>query len=164
MRDSVQSTYNKPNDEFVAVLDAKKESKEITAKQHKMARKLMAKIKDFNLQNFRNTYKNKALTDFVTNANSFTLTDEDGENLIQRKAPIYLDPYQFDYFKAHFYAPQKKIFGIYIDTFWANTIVIWLMTIFLTITLFMDLLKKFLDGIGKVGERVSGVFGKKKGK
>ncbi len=161
-RDSVQSTFNKPNEEFVAYLDGKKEVGEITAKQHKMARKLMGKIKDFNFINFKNTYKNKALTDFVTNANSFVMTDEDGENLIQRKTPIYLDPYQFDYFKAHFYAPQKKIFGVYIDTFWANTIVIWLMTILLTITLFIDLLKKFLDGIGKVGERVSGLFGKKK--
>jgi ABC transport system ATP-binding/permease protein len=163
-RDSVQDVYTKPSADFIAVLDSKKEEGAITAKQHKMARKLMGKIKDVNFQNFKNKFKNKALSDFVTNANSFQPTDEDEANLIQKKDPIYLDPYDYDYFKSHFYAPQKKIFGIYLDTFWANTIVIWLMTIFLTLTLFADLLKKLLDGLGKLGERIPSFTSKGKKK
>jgi ABC transport system ATP-binding/permease protein len=161
-RDSVQDFFTKPSADFITILDTKKEEGAITSKQHKMARKFMSKIKDVNFQNFKNKFKNKALSDFVTNANSFQPTDEDEANLIQKKDPIYLDPYDFDYFKSHFYAPQKKIFGMYMDTFWANTIVIWLMTILLTFTLFTDLLKRFLDGIGKLGEYVSSL--KSKGK
>ena len=138
----------------MAIIDAKKEEGTLSAKNHKKARKFMSKILDISFQNFRGKYKNKALEDFVTNANSLQFTDENYDYIIQKKDPIYLLPYDNDGFKSHFYAPQKKIFGTYIDTFWANMIVIWFMTLILTITLFMDALKKFLDLLGRVGELI----------
>ena len=151
-KDSIQQTFTKPNDEFMAVIDAKKEAGEMSAKDHKKARKFMSKILDVSFQNFRGKFKNKALEDFVTNANSLQFTDENEDNIIQKKDPIYLLPYDNDGFKSHFYAPKKKIFGTYIDTFWANLIVIWLMTITLILTLFLDAFKRILDTIGKVSE------------
>ncbi len=152
LKEEVQAKFTKPNEAFIAILDAKKEDGEITGKQHKQARKLMSKILDISFINFRDRYKNKALQDFVTNANSLQFTDEDDHSIIQKKDPIYLLPYDSNGFKSHFYAPKKRIFGIYLDTFWANLIVIWSMTIFLTITLFLDALKKFLDLVSKLSE------------
>jgi len=73
---------------------------------------------------------------------------------IQKSDPIYLDPYDKGFFGAHFYAPQKKIFGTYIDTFWANVMVIWLMVIVLTITLYYDLFKKFMNLIENLFSKV----------
>jgi hypothetical protein len=70
--------------------------------------------------------------------------------LVQKKELIFRDPYDKGFFGAHFYAPQKKLFGKYIPTFWANAIVLWLMTILLCITLYFDALKRFLGLLGKL--------------
>jgi hypothetical protein len=96
----------------------------------------------------------------VTNANTLNFTDENNSNVIQKTDPIYLDPYDYDYFKSHFYSPRKKIFGTYLDTFVANVIVIWLMIFGLIFTLYIDALKKVLDGLGKI--QLSTIFAKKK--
>lgn len=158
-KDSIQQSYTKPNDAFMAILDSKKEAGTISAKNHKNIRKLAGKFLDISFQNFRDKFKNKALEDFVTNANSLQFTDEDHDNIIQKKDPIYLLPYDNDGLRSHFYAPEKKIFGTYIDTFWANVMVIWSMTIFLTLTLFTDALKRILDLFGAIS--ISSLFPKR---
>ena len=129
-KDSVIKLYIKPSDAYMKIINTLKRNKEISYKQHKKLRKFMEKLKDNSFQVFRNKYKNKALEDFVTNSNTLVFTDENNTNIIQKSDPIYLDPYDNNYFKSHFYAPSKKIFGFYIDTLYANVIVIWLMTIF----------------------------------
>jgi hypothetical protein len=69
--------------------------------------------------------------------------------LIQRTDPIFLDP-DNNFGRAHFFAPQKKLFGNLYQTFWFNLCVIWSMSLFMMITLYFDLLKKLLDGMGKL--------------
>ena len=101
------------------------------------------------------------MEDFVTNTNSFEVTDEDNNYVIQKSYPIYLDPYDNDYLKAHFYAPKKRLFGVYFDTFTANVAVIWSMTILLIITLYMDTFKRTLDLFGRLGGLIPS-FKKKK--
>jgi hypothetical protein len=57
-------------------------------------------------------------------------------------------PYNSSFFGAHFYAPAKNLFGRFIDTFYANLLVLWGMTILLAICLFFDIFPKtmrFLD-------------------
>jgi hypothetical protein len=99
-------------------------------------------------------YTNESLEKFVTNK-----TDRSGplviENnyIVQKADPIYLDPYDKGFFGAHFYAPRKRLFGVYIDTFWANAIVIWGMTLLLGLTLYIDLFKKLMN--------IGSLFGKK---
>ncbi len=149
-RDSVQQLFTRPGKEFKQILETKRKEKLLTGKEYKKLRKFFGKLKDESFQTFRNKYKNKALGDFVTNANTLTFTDEDNDHIIQKKDPIYLDPYDFDYFKAQFYAPRKKIFGKYLDTFTANVIVIWIMVLLLIVTLYFDMLKKFLDFMGNI--------------
>jgi hypothetical protein len=58
--------------------------------------------------------------------------------------PIFKDP-ESKFIKAHFYAPTKMIFGLTIDTYVVNVIVLWIMTIALYLTLYFRLLKKLLD-------------------
>ena len=149
-RDDAQQAFFKPNSQFIKQLDNKKELGIINSKEHRKLKRLMTKLKDENFKDFRNRNKNKALEDFVTNSNTLNFTDEDGQSIIQKADPIYLDPYDFDYFKSHFYSPSKRVFGYYIDTYYANLIVIWLMTIFLTFTLYFNSLKWLLDNLSKV--------------
>jgi hypothetical protein len=108
----------------------------------KEARDLFIEMKD--------RYTNDALSDFVKDKNEMNKIIELDNHLIQKADPIYLSPEDF---RAHFYAPEKKIFGTYIDTFWVNIAVIWLMSIVLSITLYFDVLKNLIDGLEKVFEK-----------
>ena len=98
----------------------------------------------------KDQYTNDALSDFVKDKNEMNKIIELDNRLIQRADPIYLSP---DNFRAHFYAPEKKIFGMYIDTYWVNIVMIWIMSIILAVTLYFDVFKGFIDGIEKLAEK-----------
>ncbi|HKK39121.1 MAG TPA: hypothetical protein VJ949_06870, partial [Cryomorphaceae bacterium] len=83
-------------------------------------------------------FKNDQLEVFATNRNDLNYIAEHNGQLIQKKDLIYLMPYNSDFFSAHFYAPAKKLFGNFVDTFFANLMVIWGMTILLILCLFFD--------------------------
>ena len=95
-------------------------------------------------------YDNETLDNQLKNANDLgdKCLEKDGK-LIQRTDPIFLDP-DNNFGRAHFFAPQKKILGNLFQTYWFNLCVIWFMSLFMVITLYFDLLKKLLDGIGKL--------------
>ncbi|MFN5460061.1 MAG: ATP-binding cassette domain-containing protein [Bacteroidota bacterium] len=102
---------------------------------------------------FKNDYTNEALTNLVRNKNDFgeKFLEKDGR-LIQRIDPIFLDP-ENNFGRAHFFAPQKKVFGMYYPTFWFNVFVIWLMTFALTVTLYLNLLRKVIEFSGNILSR-----------
>lgn len=99
---------------------------------------------------------NEALEQFATNKTDLTKIVESNGYLVQKSDPIFLDPYDKYFWNAHFYAPRKKIkmLGIYVPTYWANIAVIWIMSIFLIVTLYFDALKRFLDGTEKLFSRL----------
>ena len=99
----------------------------------------------------KDRYTNDALSDFVKDKNEMNKIIELDNHLIQKADPVYLSP---DGFRAHFYAPEKKVFGTYIDTYWVNIGVIWLMSIILAFTLYFDVLKNFILNIEKIIERI----------
>lgn len=93
----------------------------------------------------KDEYENESLTDLVTNRTSFyKILDLDGE-YVQKTNPIYLDPTKSNFGRAHFFAPRKKFLNMYYDTYWFNLCVIWIMSLLLGITLYFDVLKKFLN-------------------
>jgi len=97
---------------------------------------------------------NEALTQFATNKTDLTKLVESNGYLVQKSDPIYLDPYDKNFFDAHFYAPRKKFFGAYIGTFTANVLVIWFMSLCLIVTLYFDAFKKLIDGMEKLLGRI----------
>jgi len=109
----------------------------------------------------QNQYTNTSLTEFVTNSNDFDKIIEYKNRYYQKMDPIYRDP-EFSFIRAHFYAPQKKIFGYLMDTFWVNSIVIWCMTLILYITLYFRILKRTIDFLGWTFSNIS--FRRKKKK
>ncbi len=95
----------------------------------------------------KNDYENESLQDLVTNRNTpYRILDLDGA-YVQKIDPIYLDPVDSDLGRAHFFAPRKKFFGKYYDTYSVNICVIWGMSVVLAITLYFDLLKKLINGL-----------------
>ncbi|MFO7668829.1 MAG: ATP-binding cassette domain-containing protein [Bacteroidales bacterium] len=98
------------------------------------------------LKKLQRNYSNKTLEEFVTNNKTFDYYTEfkrKGE-MIQKRDPIYLDP-THKFIKAHFYAPRKRVAGVFYPTLWVNVGVIWLMTLGIYLLLYFRVLKKLLD-------------------
>ncbi len=89
-------------------------------------------------------YYNDNLKEFVRNETEMNKIVEYNHRLYQKADPIFLDP-KPGFFTAHFYAPRKNIYGFYIDTFWYNIIIIFLMTVILFITVYFNILKKLIE-------------------
>jgi ABC-type multidrug transport system ATPase subunit len=98
----------------------------------------------------KDAYTNESLENLVTNKNDLDKIIEWKGELIQRADPIYKDPVGF---RAHFLAPSKKLFGIYLTTFSANLLVLWSFSFMLAITLYFDALRKLLSSIAKIFNR-----------
>ena len=92
----------------------------------------------------RNRYHNESLEEFVTDKNETVKSIEYNGKLIRKLEPIFMDP-EFKFIKAHFYSPSKQVFGLYVDTYIINIIVLWIMTVVLYLALYFRVLKKLLD-------------------
>lgn len=97
----------------------------------------------------RNSF-NESLSDFVTNRNDLIKLIEKNGHLIQKSDPIYNIPRGKSILSAHFYAPNKYLFGMKISTLSANVLMLWLMTLLLTTTLYFDFFRKVIEGIGNL--------------
>jgi hypothetical protein len=73
--------------------------------------------------------------------------------LYQKIDPIFQDP-DSKFLRSHFYAPRKQIFGTFYDTYWVNVIVIWIMTLFFYLTLYFKALKRLLDFLERMSEKL----------
>jgi ABC transport system ATP-binding/permease protein len=120
---------------------------------------LIEKLQKTNGESFyalRDNYHNKALEDFVVNKNEAITKVEYKGRMIQKMDPIFMDP-EYNLIRAHFYAPTKRVFGVKVETFVVNVIVLWIMTLFLYLALYFRLLKKALDsGEIMMGKRHKG--------
>ena len=96
----------------------------------------------------RNRYVNEAVSNAVKNISSSDRIVEYEGKLIQKIFPIYMDEHRpshlFD-FSANLYQPTKHFAGYYIDTLYFNITVIWAMTLLLFITLYFDVLQRFIQ-------------------
>lgn len=98
----------------------------------------------------KNAYYNETIDDMVKNYRAIKKIDESENRLIMKQYPIFYEPdvdNWFD-FRSVFYAPEKAIFGVVLDTLYFNLIALWLMSIGLAIALYYELLRKLVEGIG----------------
>lgn len=103
-------------------------------------------------EKFRTQYQNESITDLVKNTvEPNRIIEKDGK-LIQKIYPIYKDPDPEHWvdFDAQFYMPAKHFLNRNIDTFYFNLGVIWAMTIMLSLTLYWEILRKLIEGLGNV--------------
>jgi ABC-type multidrug transport system ATPase subunit len=89
-------------------------------------------------------YTNKKLEEFVKSQNDTKQIIEHNGEFVQKMDPIFKDP-EYKFIMAHFYAPKKQIFGLAINTFVVNVIVLWLITGLFYLILYFRVLKKLLD-------------------
>lgn len=99
------------------------------------------------LDQLKNEHYNERLADMVRNYGSKEKIIIYGNRLKQLDDPVYqsniIPGSIFDY-RTYFFAPRKQLFGIYFNTFTFNTLAVWLLTTFLYITLYFQVLKKIM--------------------
>jgi ABC-type multidrug transport system ATPase subunit len=90
------------------------------------------------------SYRNESLADIVTNRNDVNVIVEAEASLVQKSDPIYRAPDKGGLLSAHFYAPSKWLFGYRVPTLWANTLVLWVMSLMLALALHFDVFPRLL--------------------
>lgn len=127
-------------------------NKAVAAREKMVYEREHAKGSTYNLNEYKNRYFNESLADLVKNVSAKNRIEEYNGELIQNINPVFLDPRPkniLDY-RTHFYAPVKNFFGIQLNTYAFNLLVIWFMAVVFYVTLYFELLKKAMDLTGKV--------------
>jgi ABC-type multidrug transport system ATPase subunit len=87
---------------------------------------------------------NESVANIVLNRLSTNKIFDSEKKLIQKADPVFMKPGS-KYGRAHFYVPYKQIGKVRIDTLLFNVIAIWIMIIGLYVTLYLNLLKRFIE-------------------
>jgi ABC-type multidrug transport system ATPase subunit len=108
-------------------------------------RKLISKLgNDDGFINFKKMYHNNAVADVVTNQKEISEFVIHQRQIIPVSNAIYRSPMS-NVGRAHFYAPEKRLGSMVVDTFWFNLIIIWLYAGFLFFFLYFDVLKRIIS-------------------
>jgi hypothetical protein len=109
-----------------------------------LVKSITGRMGEAEFQELKEANYNESLANFVLNRlSTFRIFDSD-KKLIQKSDPVYMKPGS-KYGRAHFYAPYKQIGNIRIDTLLFNVIAIWIMTIALFVTLYLNVLKRLIE-------------------
>jgi ABC-type multidrug transport system ATPase subunit len=98
---------------------------------------------------FRSANHNGTIERYVKNADEDQKIIETENGLVQMVDPIFKEPASGNkvFSRAHFFAPFKYFMGQKLDTPIFNILVLWLMTGFLYLTLYYDLLRKAIENL-----------------
>ncbi len=95
----------------------------------------------------KDNYYNESIADLVQQVFEKNKILQYKHRLVQQVDPIYQNPTVEGYFdyRAQFYAPRKYFMGKFFNTYNFNIFVVWIMTVFLFVALYLNWLKKALN-------------------
>jgi ABC transport system ATP-binding/permease protein len=117
-----------------------------------------------NLLSYKRKYYNNQLANTVENSKEMLNYLVYNNTLIKLKEPIYTLPLS-PRGRSHFYAPYKRLFNSYMDTYWYNMARIWSSTFVLLVILYFDILFrviKYFENIRlrRFNRRITAALGK----
>jgi len=115
-----------------------------TAVKDNITDSLVSKMGQEKLVQLRTANHNSDLADMVLNRTVQQKFYDTEDQVIQKSDPVLMQPGS-RIGRAHFYAPFKMIGNLKINTLWFNMMVVWIMNIFLFMTLYYNLLKRLLN-------------------
>lgn len=118
---------------------------------------IQATIDSMGIANYKllqQKYANSALLNLTTNKSESDKFIIANQEIYQNDNPIFHLPKGESFLESHYYAPYKYIFGKKARTFYANLIVLWIMSILAYIALYFDWLKKFIDMNVRIWDRI----------
>ncbi|MCA1757062.1 MAG: ATP-binding cassette domain-containing protein [Bacteroidales bacterium] len=104
---------------------------------------------EITLATMKQNHHNQFLADILLNNNIPDKIYENEALIIQKADPVLMEPLS-DIGRAHMFAPYKKIGSIRIDTLLFNIFIIWLMSVILWFTLYINLLQKVMDVFDRI--------------
>jgi ABC-type multidrug transport system ATPase subunit len=102
---------------------------------------------------------NKTLADFMLNNMTTSKIYDAGDKFIQKADPVFMRP-DSKIGRAHFYSPYKQIGNMKIGTLIFNLIIIWIMIFSLFVTLYYNLLKRFIAFLESLNIPIIRKFGR----
>jgi ABC-type multidrug transport system ATPase subunit len=100
---------------------------------------------------FYDSYNNDFLSDVVRKTTAKNKIIREKDKLIRIYEPVFNIPDKKPVvsLRAHFFTPVKFIFGMQVNTFIFNIIIIWLMTLLFSVALYYDLLRRIVEAGSK---------------
>jgi hypothetical protein len=102
---------------------------------------------------------NTTLADFMLNNITTSKIYDAGDQFIQKADPVFMRPGSKTG-RAHFYAPYKQIGDMKFGTLIFNLFIIWIMIFFLFVTLYYNLLKRFIELLESLNLPILRKFGR----
>jgi hypothetical protein len=148
--ESFDSVTAKLTKEYLGTLKShfRQEEKRYIAQRESVYNDLVASMGNEKLVELKANHHNEQLASIVLNRLSVSRIYEAEDKLIQKATPIFMFPTSKNG-RSHFFAPYKRLAFLEIDTVWFNLIVLWLMTAFLFVVLYYNLLFRLIKYIDK---------------
>jgi ABC-type multidrug transport system ATPase subunit len=122
----------------------REKSRLYTARKDSLLKLMTKQLGEDGVQMLKNQNDNENVSNIVRNSLSINKMYDTGRRLIQKADPIFMRPGS-RFGRAQFYAPYKQVGNLKIGTLAFNAMAIWIMTIVLFITLYFNLLKRFIE-------------------
>lgn len=123
--------------------DLRLNSRKGTAKKDSLYKTISDQMGEEQFLKLRSENYNENISNIVLNRLSTNKIYDTGDRLIQKADPIFMRPGS-RFGRAHFFAPFKQLGRLKIDTLVFNIAAIWFMTVVFFITLYYNLLKRFV--------------------
>jgi ABC transport system ATP-binding/permease protein len=118
-------------------------SKAVSFRRDSLYKKIAGRVGEDQFIKMREKNYNENLANFLLNRMATSKIYDASDRLIQKADPVFMRPGSKTG-RAHFYAPYKQIGNLKIETLIFNILVIWIMSFFLFVTLYYNILKKFI--------------------
>jgi ABC-type multidrug transport system ATPase subunit len=115
----------------------------VTYKRDSLYKQISTRMGEDQFMNLRSQNYNENLANFVLNRLAVNKIYDAGDELIQKADPIFMAPGS-KCGRAHFFAPYKQIGNLKIETLIFNMLVVWIMILGLFVTLYYNVLKRFI--------------------
>jgi ABC transport system ATP-binding/permease protein len=119
------------------------ESRSVSYQRDSLYKQISDKMGENNFVELRAENYNENMANWVLNRLAINKIYDADDRLIQKADPIFMAPGS-KFGRAHFFAPYKQIGNLKIETLIFNMITIWLMIFVLFVTLYYNLLKRFI--------------------
>jgi len=127
---------------YLSVLD-----KQYSKTKNGISKEIEKIIVDMGAEKFQvlmHTFENKKMRELVTRKRELDKILILNGELIRMDNPIFYENRNVSFFDSHFYSPNKYFNGKKVSTFYSNIIILWLMSFFFFLTLYIDFFRKLL--------------------
>jgi len=135
------------------------QSRSLSYKRDSLIKQISTRMGEDKFNKMRADNYNENLANYVLNRLAVNKIYDSYDKLIQKADPIFMAPGS-KFGRAHFFAPYKQIGNLKIGTLIFNMMAVWLMIICLFVTLYYNVLKRFIRFLESLNLPILRKFGR----